>query len=285
MTSKLISHLKHRTDKQGMSNLIIIIGKKGSGKSYLSLRLGEIIEGSGFNMAHVCFSLKQLFELLTSGKYKPGDVVILEEIGIAANARDAMTRMNKHLSFVAQAIRPARINLLVNTISWGLIDNQVRNMADYRIEVIGHDVLTGLTDFKFLKISPRQDNAEPYKEHLIFNDENGRPVKYISWTIHKPSGKLAEEYENKRMEYLKQIYADGAASSLGNVAIGKKTVKELQPTLGELAERVLTFKDNYMINDKLSSALVAEKFGLGINKAASVVAIAKQRWQNLHTPP
>jgi len=55
MVSKLIRHLKKRMHEQRMSNFIIIIGKKGSGKSYLSLRLGELIEGKGFGLAHVCF--------------------------------------------------------------------------------------------------------------------------------------------------------------------------------------------------------------------------------------
>ena len=285
MTNKLVGHLTYRTKKQGMSNLIIIIGKKGSGKSYLSLRIGEVTQGKTFGMNHVCFNLQELFKVLDEGEYEPNDVLILEEIGVAANARDAMSRMNKHLSFVAQAIRPARINLIVNTISWGLIDAQVRNMADYRIEVVGHDVVSELTEFKFLKISPRQDNPEPYKEHLAFNDKDGRPVKFISWTMRKPSDKLAAEYEAKRMEYLKQIYSDGAATSSGDddirFGIGKKKGATPRITIAEYADKVLGFRESFEIDGKISSALVSEKFGVGRNTSAAIVALVKYKWQQI----
>ena len=291
MSSKLIRHLKYRMHKQKMSNFIIVIGKKGSGKSYLSLRLGELIEGESFGLHHVCFSLQQMFDLLDKGSVKEGDVVMLEEVGIAANARDAMTRTNKHLSFAAQAIRPARITVIANTISWGLIDSQVKNLADYRIEVIGHDVQSSLTEFKFMKINPRQDDSEPYKEHLIFNDENGRPVKYISWFIRKPSDELAEAYDVKRNEYLRQIYSDGAATMSGNddirFGMGKRKAAEPKPTLSELADRVLSFKSNFEINGKISSVLVADKFGVGRHKASEIVQLANHKWRQLEptTPP
>jgi hypothetical protein len=289
MVSKLIRHLKRRMFEQRMSNFIIVIGKKGSGKSYLSLRMGELLEGKGFGLHHVCFSLQQMFDLLDKGEVKPGDVVMLEEVGVAANSRDAMSRTNKHLSFAAQAIRPARITVIANTISWGLIDSQVKNLADYRIEVVGHDIQTSLTEFKFMKINPRQDNAEPYKEHLIFNDERGRPVKFVSWSLKKPSAELAEAYDVKREEYLRQIYSDGAATMSGNddirFGVGKRKPNAPKQTLSELADKVLSFKDNYEIKDKISAVLVSDKLGIGRHKANEVVQLANYKWQQLKSQP
>jgi len=289
MVSKLIRHLKKRMFEQRMSNFIIIIGKKGSGKSYLSLRLGELLEGKSFGLHHVCFSLQQMFDLLDKGEVKPGDVVMLEEVGVAANSRDAMSRTNKHLSFAAQAIRPARITVIANTISWGLIDSQVKNLADYRIEVMGHDIQTSMTEFKFMKVNPRQDNAEPYKEHLIFNDERGRPVKFVSWSLRIPTKELAEAYDVKRSEYLRQIYSDGAATMAGDddirFGIGKKKAHAPKPTLSELADKVLSFKDNYEINDKISAVLVSDKLGIGRHKANEVVQLANYKWGLLKSPP
>lgn len=288
MTSRLVKHLKNRMHIKKMSNFIIIIGKKGSGKSYLSLRLGELLEGKSFGMHHVCFSLQQMFDLLDKGEVKPGDVVMLEEVGVAANSRDAMSRTNKHLSFAAQAIRPARITVIANTISWGLIDSQVKNLADYRIEVVGHDVQTSLTEFKFMKVNPRQDNAEPYKEHLIFND-GGTPVKYVSWTVHKPSNELSEAYDIKRTEYLRQIYSDGSATLAGGddvrFGVGKKRPTKPKPTLPELADSVLSSREKYQINDKISTVLVAAKLNIGRHKAGEVVQLANYKWQQLKQPP
>jgi hypothetical protein len=282
--SFLINELEGRT-KKGLSNFIIIIGKKGSGKSYLSLRLGEVIEGKSFGMRHVCFSINELFTLLDSGKYKAGDVIVLEEIGIAANSRDALTKTNKHLSFAAQAIRPARITLIANTISWGLMDSQVKNLADYRIEVVGHDTILQQTEFKFKKISPKQDNPEPYTEHLWTKDGEGRVVKHILWTMNRPSHEIAEQYDTKRMEYLKQIYADGAATMQHGedirFGVGKKKGRKPVITIQDGADKVLLSKNDYLIDDKLSTSLIQAKLNIDRHKARDIINVVKHRWKSI----
>ena len=281
--SPLIRHLEYRMHTQRMSNFIVETGKKGAGKSWLGLRFGEVINGKDFDLNRVCFSSKILFERLDDEDFKEGDVVMLEELGIAANSRDAMSRTNKHLSFIAQAIRPARITLISNTITWGLIDSQVKNMADFKLSVLGFDVQTGLTEFKFMKISPNDNGQEPFKEHLQFDG-----VKHVSWEMKRPSAELAEPYEKARAAYLRGLYADGAQTMSGNqdIRFGQGKIKpEAKPTLEQLAENVLSFKENFMIDGQLSRGLVANTFNIGANKASFVVAIAKKRWELLGAPP
>lgn len=276
--SILMMHLYNRMHIKGMSNLVIITGKKGSGKSLLSLRFGEVLEGKTFGLHHVCFNLQQLFTLLDNKLVKPGDVVILEEIGVAANSRDAMTKLNKHLSFVAQVIRPACITLIVNTISWGLIDAQVKNLADYRIIVNGHDVQTSETEFKFLKISPRDDKMEPYKEHLIYKN-----IKCISWTMKRPSMELEAEYKTLRDEYMKQIFSDGATTSATGddtrFGVGRKAQAKKKTPLIEQVEGVLAFKENYMVDGKLSTALIQVKLNCGRHRAQDIATNARHIWK------
>ena len=206
-----------------MSNLILITGAKGSGKSYLSLRLGELIEGKKFGMQHVCFSINQLFDILNNKKYSEGDVIVLEEIGIAANSRDAMSSINKQLSYLAQAIRPARITLIINTIVWGLMDSQVRNMIDYKIEIINHKKELGLTNFKFFILAPSPYGQDPYKAHMSWRSRGESiPITYTSWLIKKPSPELAVEYEAARKSYLDDLYkaANETIATGKNVRLG-----------------------------------------------------------------
>jgi hypothetical protein len=91
------------------------------------------------------------------------------------------------------------------------------------------------------------------------------------------------------MEYLKQIYSDGAATMGGTddirFGIGKKKAVEAKASLGELADRVLGFKDNFMIDGKLSSALVSEKFNVGRHRALAVISIVKERWKKVGGVP
>ena len=221
MRSPLIRHLEYRMKVQHMSNFIIETGKKGSGKSWLGLRIGELMNGENFTMNNVCFSSAAFLDRLEKGMYHPGDVVLLEELGVSANSRDAMTKTNKNLSFISQTIRPAEITLIANTITWGLIDAQVKNMADYRIKVLGHDRLTGLTDFKFLVVTPNDVGERPWEEHLQFGIE-----KYTSWQLQKPSERVTKLYEPLRHEYLKQLYSGEAISKNSQFGIADAVAKK-----------------------------------------------------------
>lgn len=266
VSSNLIRTLKYRMRKQGMSNFIIVTGKKGSGKSYLSLRMGELLQGKDFGLNHVCFSVQELLELLDGKTLKAGDVILLEEIGVAANSRDAMTNINKSLSFAAQTIRPECITLIANTISWNLIDSQVKNLADFRIEVIGHDARQKLTEFKFTKISPSPNSPEPYREHLVFNS-NGAPIKYTSWTVKKPSNRLAEPYDIKRKEYLRSIYSKGTASIKGKVI---KNVVSIKADVEQLVSKY----HSQLMDKSLTIAEVSSKEGWEWNRAAKARSVA-----------
>lgn len=202
----LLDVLRNRMHKKNMSNFIIIVGKKGAGKSYLSLRLAELLQND-FSLDNVCFSTKDLLQKLTSKQLKRWDVVILEEIGVAANARNAMSNLNKALSYAAQIIRPMAITLIANTISWALVDAQVKNLADYKIEVLGHDRATKTTFFRFYEIEPSNMTQQPLMKYLTVRDENGVLVKISSWKIQAPDENLAKKYEVMREEYMHRIYS------------------------------------------------------------------------------
>jgi hypothetical protein len=263
------------------SNFIVTMGKKGSGKSWLGLAFGETLEGKTFGMAHVCFSAETLFDMLDKKQFKEGDVVILEEIGIAANARDAMTRSNKHLSFLAQAIRPARITLIANTISWGLIDNQIKNMADYCINVIGYDVEKRITKFKFMAISPNPRGTEPFRSHMQFEGA----VKYVSWTMKAPSKELGEQYNEARDVYTRQIYADGVSTIRDgeDVRFGKTKPKHIVRPDEELIADGIEHPDKVRKKGKLDARRIELYFKVNANKAQKIKS-GIEMWDETHTP-
>lgn len=279
--SMLMQTLHDNMHVRKKSNFIITTGKKGSGKSWLCLGFGQNLEGKEFGMNHVCFSTQQLFEKLDNGEFEPGDVVVLEELGISANNRDAMTRVNKHLSFLAQSIRPARITLMANTITWGLIDPQVKSMADYRINVLGHDVLERTTTFKFLVIDPNDYGGEPLKSHLQFSG-----VKYTSWSINAPSGGLGELYDKARDDYIKQIYSDGNETFKGrdDVRFGNKKIRVVRKTVEEYANDGL-LRYNDLLNEKgqLSTTLIMGLLGIGNPTKAGAVKVVIGHKRNLIT--
>jgi len=282
--SKLIHLLQYRMHRKKESNCIILFGKKGVGKSFLALRCAELLDKS-FSLDRVCFSPKQFFALVK--KVPEGACIIYDEIGIGTNARDAQTRSNKNMSFIAQMIRSKCITVLFTTISWGLVDAQVRNLMDFAIHVQGHDDQT--TDFKFHVIEPRLNNPLPIMPHLVYNDANGRPVKYISWTAKKASDSLTEPYKAMREKYFDSVIddADNTETTGERYRFGERTVKpKPKMDIALLAEKVnanpSAFKN---AKGQFDAALIQP--GLGIGQRASAVLVrymkAKGNSESTHT--
>lgn len=277
--SPYIRHLEYRTKVQHMSSILIETGKKGSGKSWLALRHGQVINGESlddFNLHNVCFSSSILLDRLDKGEYSKGDVVVLEELGVSANSRDAMTQANKNLSFIAQTIRPAEIILIANTITWGLMDCQVKNLADFRLKVLGYDVVTGTTEFKALCLSPRDNGQEPFEEHLQFGNE-----KYTSWLMKRPTEELTAIYEPAREEYLKQLYSGKSINKNAKFGVSEKE-KERKLTLKELIEDGLNNRDKLLDGDKVTKTMVELHYQINHQKASTVAKGINLRWDALH---
>jgi hypothetical protein len=264
-----------------MSTFVIETGKKGSGKSWLGLRFGQIINGEdNFSMHNVCFSSATLLDRLDRREYVKGDVVLLEELGVSANSRDFMSRTNKNLSFIAQTIRPEGITIISNTITWGLIDCQVKNMADYRIKVLGYDKMEGITEFKFMNITPNDNGTEPRQEHLQFGSE-----KYTSWFLKRPTEKLTDIYEPLRKEYLRQLYSGKSINENSQFGIEKKTVQQ-KTSIEEYIEAGLIKKDKIMEKGKINTSLIQIELGIRDEHLARTIGKGiKRRWVELGGVP
>jgi hypothetical protein len=231
-----------------------------------------------FDLTRVVFSPAEFFELLKKG-LQPGSCVVYDEIGVGNNSKDAMSLANKHLSFIAQTIRPAAICVFFTTISLGLIDSQTRNLMDYAINVQGHDKRSGLTEFKFLKVRQSNLSPKPTMEHLQFADAGGANVKYVSWNCPAPDTEIANGYNKIRSVYLQNLYGDADATikSGRNTRFGvaRGTTKP-KPILSLIAKEICNSPSVYQPDGaKFSPILVMEKYGIGDNAARKVLSLVK----------
>src|SRR3990172_2181506 len=71
-----------RTMKKNQNNLISIVGKTGSGKTFSAISICEIMskmDGVPFTIEHIVFSLRELMDLINSGKLKRGRKIVFDE--------------------------------------------------------------------------------------------------------------------------------------------------------------------------------------------------------------
>jgi hypothetical protein len=117
------------------SSIVLIAGKRGSGKSALAFRLLENIHSK--NKRPVS-SLDVKASVMPSwignvdslDEVKNNSIVLVDEGAIAFGARDSMSKKNKKLGELLAIARHKNLTLLLITQNTGMIDKNVLNLCD-----------------------------------------------------------------------------------------------------------------------------------------------------------
>jgi len=133
------------TSKHNQDARALIVGAQGKGKSWLGLTLGygvacEVARRKGgvwqdyFTLDNiVVMDDKKVKEVLHD--IKKHNIYFLDDIGIAWNAREAMSKANKLLNDVFQVFRTENTFVMLSIISDFLIDKVPRNLVNYQFEM------------------------------------------------------------------------------------------------------------------------------------------------------
>ena len=139
------------TSKHNQDARIITVGTQGKGKSWLNLTLGYAIAREIARIQNK----KKGNDAVWSDYFGMGNIVVMDDskvkevlsdvtqygiysfddIGIAWNAREAMSKGNKMLNDVFQVFRTENTVVMMSIISDFLIDKVPRNLVTYQIEM------------------------------------------------------------------------------------------------------------------------------------------------------
>jgi len=201
-----------RTMKKNQNNLISIVGRTGSGKTWSGISICEImskIDGVPFGIEHIVFSLTELMNLINSGKLKRGSKVIFDEPQISIGAREFQSEANKVFNFLLTTFRHRNLSLFFCTPYETLLDKSTRKLFHVRIETMNINKNAQTCRLKPRYIEYSDFKTEPYRKQLVvvFKDINGvnKQHKLFYWDIPKPSQKLIEQYEQKKLEFTTRL--------------------------------------------------------------------------------
>lgn len=262
-----------RTTKQNKNNLVSLVGKTGSGKTYTAISISEIMskmDGVPFTIEHVVFSLRELMNLINSGKLKRGSKIVFDEPQVSIGAREFQSEANKVFNYLLSTFRHRNLTLFFCTPFETLLDKNTRRLFHARFETmsINRNNNTCRIKPRFLEYSDYK--TEPYRKQLIVmfkdKDSRGKSQKLFYWDVPKPSKELIEQYEKKKLDFtnnlnkniserLKKFDESGNSLTAGQVE-EITTRKPLTPT----QEKVM----NVLANNKYE---VASKI-LGISLSA-----------------
>ncbi|MBI4145408.1 hypothetical protein HY493_04365 [Candidatus Woesearchaeota archaeon] len=117
------------------SSIVLVAGRRGSGKSVLGFRLLENIHAKTQRPCYV-LGVKQgvlpvwIESVEKLEDVKNGGVVLVDEGAVAFGSRDSMSKKNKELGKLLAVARHKDLTLVLITQNTGMIDKNVLNLTD-----------------------------------------------------------------------------------------------------------------------------------------------------------
>lgn len=216
--------------------LVACCGQPGSGKSYSLLKLMEDIYLAQYRKVptkNIVFTVKGLLERLNSGELKRGDVVLFDELGVAANARKWMSDTNMALNYLVQTFRYLNLTVLFSCPSFDYIDIAVRKMFHGLIETqhIDYEKKQCVTKFKRIEFNPTLGKV--YMKYPY--DIEGNKLKGIRFGLADKD--LRREYELMQQAYKSQLQEElNKNISAKNKPAEAKEVKQEEDDLLKIEE-------------------------------------------------
>jgi hypothetical protein len=215
----LCTHIAERVCGEDVQDaLIILSGKRGSGKSISALTLGEGISKEIsrlkygnlshaeeiFNISHVSsIDPSSLLNIISTVNIQ-NSVIILDDGSLALNSRNSMTNINKMVVNLITVSRHKGNVVIITTPSRGQIDVQIRNMCSHWAEITDSHHEEGYNAMSFRRVFFNQNNGKTFTANLTAQDlgyegAHANKLKFTRWIVPKPDDKkLIREYEKMR---------------------------------------------------------------------------------------
>ena len=197
-----------RTMRKNNNNLISVIGKTGSGKTWAAISICELMskmDGVPFGIDNIVFSLTDLMRLINSGKLKRGSKIIFDEPQASISAKEFQSVANKVFNLLVTTFRHRNLTLFFCTPYESLLDKSTRKLFHGRFETLSINPNQKTCRLKPLFLEYSDWKPEPYKKRLVvlFKDKKGmrQDEKVSYWDVPKPNLDLIEEYEDKKLEF------------------------------------------------------------------------------------
>lgn len=196
----------------------LIVGPRGSGKSYTAIKMAEFLDrthasGSRFDISRITFGAGE-FSRVVGQKLPMGSFIIMDESGVTASSREAMTKVVRKINEIIQTMRKKRCGVIMCVPIRRILDKNMRLLVDCVIEMQDIDVRTKETVFKFKWNTLSEHVEEGIQRFHVRSQQEIHPwgiklrkaSKIKRLRLGMPSKELVDAYETKKDVYLDDLY-------------------------------------------------------------------------------
>ena len=238
-----IQYIKYRVTNNNQNFVAVFIGKTGSGKSWSSLALAEMLDSS-FNIKQVCADVGTFYKL--TDELPKGSVIDFDELGASMGSRDWYSVQNKMMSQMMQTQRSQNLITFFTVPSLSMIDSHARVLAHCIIETVKINRENNWVQCKVKMINQDHHTGRVYTPFITYHSNGKKMVlKYVY--IPKPTIILQHSYENFKLDFNKSIRDDAIMSA---ELVGKKG------GFSDLAKKIITL---HMSNPDFTQVQIAEQ--------------------------
>ncbi len=192
----LLNEIVHRIETN-RNVIIMVLGPTGEGKSYVQLRIGELVNKHFQTMSYLSFDPWHALKI--GAKLLKAEVLNWDDIGATGMAaRDAATVANKVMSYFLESFRYLQAVLTVSVPSLMMADITYRRLTHYVIVMMGIDYEAEQSLGMIHKWAYNPLNDVMMAMPLTYVDGNGYPVKVKGIWFDRPDEQVEKAYEKKK---------------------------------------------------------------------------------------
>lgn len=253
--------------------ILLVVGKRGKGKSYASMRIAETWsndKGIPFSVAdNVKYTVKSMLSSVNSLRHAEGSCIIMEEAGVHANARKFMAEVNMALNFFTQTVRTRHYLIIFNLPKSKMTDFSVRSMASGRLEIFKKDKKRMLTIGKLYLLDYDEFTKKEWRRFLRVRMQGQKKlhvVKAIEFAL--PSPEIIRDYEIKKKAYTERLYKDlefSIGNEMGEIELENANLEDTPSASGvnlEFVKKILALKNDYGLKMRMMQEVTGYKQGV-----------------------
>lgn len=258
------------TSKYNQHETMIVVGDKGSGKSWGAQRIAydvsvEVAKIKGgkpedyFTLEHIAIITKD--EVLRVLKTQLGqyNIVIFDDIGVGWSNRDFATKFNKVMNGIYQTFRTRNVFLIMTVPDQTYIDKLPRLMLHYFVEVVD-----SYFDKGFIEVKVKESKKLIHMNKNIYPYVSRNRVRYPRHIITTAPEFLTTPYEAARKKVEKDASDKGLAEleamEMGDEEkVSTKKADILRPGIFALHEQ------------ELPQTVIAQKMGCSQDMVSRVI--------------